>query len=135
LKNDYLLTGASRFIIYHQKSEREREKMDFIAVFLSFMQILIIDFFFIIKFLGRTTNGASGQSSTSPEKTVTIPRSATLSGQSMWIGNSYAWSCMCACILGNDGESENRATVSRSTSAVASMSWENILYRNGKQIS
>jgi hypothetical protein len=50
---------------------------------------------------GRTTNGASGQRSTSPEKTVTLPRSATLSGQS------------------NDGESEGRTIVSRSASAVA----------------
>ncbi|CAF2900976.1 unnamed protein product [Rotaria sp. Silwood2] len=50
---------------------------------------------------GRTTNGASGQSSASPEKTVTLPRSATLSGQS------------------NDEESESRGTFSRSASAAA----------------
>ncbi|CAF1174538.1 unnamed protein product [Rotaria sordida] len=50
---------------------------------------------------GRTTNGASGQVSASPEKTVTLPRSATLSGQS------------------NDEESESRGTFSRSASAAA----------------
>ncbi|CAF0824791.1 unnamed protein product [Rotaria sp. Silwood1] len=50
---------------------------------------------------GRTTNGASGQISASPEKTVTLPRSATLSGQS------------------NDEESESRGTFSRSASAAA----------------
>ncbi|CAM4904828.1 unnamed protein product [Rotaria socialis] len=50
---------------------------------------------------GRSTNGASGQNSTSPEKTVTLPRSATLSGQS------------------NDEESDNRVNVSRNVSAAA----------------
>ncbi|CAF1354230.1 unnamed protein product [Rotaria magnacalcarata] len=50
---------------------------------------------------GRPTNGASGQNSTSPEKTVTLPRSATLSGQS------------------NDEESDSRVNGSRSVSAAA----------------
>ncbi|CAF1361648.1 unnamed protein product [Adineta steineri] len=50
---------------------------------------------------GRTINSGNGQNSASPEKTVTLPRSATLSGQS------------------NDGENEGRNTVSRSTSATA----------------
>ncbi|CAF3666826.1 unnamed protein product [Rotaria socialis] len=49
----------------------------------------------------RSTNGASGQNSTSPEKTVTLPRSATLSGQS------------------NDEESDSRVNVSRNVSAAA----------------
>ncbi|CAF2100268.1 unnamed protein product [Rotaria magnacalcarata] len=49
----------------------------------------------------QSTNGIGDQSLITSDKTVTLPRSATLSGQS------------------NDGESESRVTVSRSASAVA----------------
>jgi hypothetical protein len=78
-ENDYLLTGASRFIIYHQTREREQ----FILSLFYFLLCKYSSSFFFIIFPGRTTNGASGQSSTSPEKGVNLPRSATLSGQSM----------------------------------------------------
>ncbi len=62
--------------------ERERE-IYFIAVFFLTNANIHYRSFLLIIFPGRTTNGAGGQSSTSPEKTVTLPRSATLSGQSM----------------------------------------------------
>lgn len=98
------------------KRNGPRENVFLVLFFLTYANIHFLNDFFP----GRTSNVASGQHTTSPEKTVTLPRSSTLSGQSMSIDKLHEFACMHV-FLGNDGGSEGRTIVARSASAVASM--------------